>query len=95
MSEVKEKQFLMFFQDRSIPSAAVHFNDSNVIEGTLTGALYFPTTTLQLNQAQDVAVPYTIIVADKVALSVNTLTIKADYSSLVEGSPIRIPRLVE
>jgi Flp pilus assembly protein TadG len=81
---------ILFFQDRSIVSTA-----TNVLAGKLTGALYFPTTALLLNQQQDVAVPYTIIVADTINLSVNTLTINNDYSSLIDGSPAKSINLVE
>jgi Flp pilus assembly protein TadG len=81
---------ILFFQDRSIVSAA-----PNILAGSFTGVLYFPTTPLVLNSGSDVTVPYTILVADTVSMSINTLNIKNDYSSLAGGSPIKEAKLIE
>jgi hypothetical protein len=81
---------ILFFQDRSIVSTA-----SNILMGSFTGVLYFPTTPLVLNSGSDTTVPYTILVADTVQMFINTFTIKNDYSSLAGGSPIKEPKLVE
>ena len=81
---------ILFFQDRSIVSTA-----ANVLSGSFAGALYFPTTPINLNAGSSVTVPYTILVGDTVSLFVNSLNIKSDYSSLAGGSPIKEPKLVE
>jgi hypothetical protein len=81
---------ILIFQDRSIVSTL-----PNILMGSFTGALYFPTTPLVLNSGSDVTVPYTILVADTVSMQVNALNVKNDYSSLADGSPIKEPRLVE
>ena len=81
---------ILFFQDRSIVSTA-----ANILAGSFTGVLYFPTTPIVLNSGSDVAVPYTILVGDTVSMFINTLNIKSDYSSLASGSPIKEPKLVE
>jgi Flp pilus assembly protein TadG len=81
---------ILFFQDRSIVSTA-----ANVLAGSFAGALYFPTTPINLNSGSGVNVPYTILVGDTVSLFVNSLNIKSDYSSLAGGSPIKEPKLVE
>ena len=81
---------ILFFQDRSIVSTA-----ANVLSGSFAGALYFPTTPINLNAGSSVTVPYTILVGDTVSLFVNSLNIKSDYSSLAGGSPIKEAKLVE
>jgi Flp pilus assembly protein TadG len=81
---------ILFFQDRSIVSTA-----ANVLAGSFAGALYFPTTPINLNAGSGVTVPYTILVGDTVSLFVNSLNIKSDYSSLAGGSPIKEAKLVE
>ena len=81
---------ILIFQDRSVVSAT-----PNIIVGTLTGALYFPTTPIVLSSQQNVATPYSIIVAKTLSLNVNTLTVSSNYSSLSEGSPIKVVTLTE
>jgi Flp pilus assembly protein TadG len=83
---------MLFFQDRTIKSTAL-----NVIGGGggLEGALYFPTTKMSWSSQQSQAVRYTIIVADTFSIDINQVTVKSDYSSLVDGSPIRTSVLVE
>ena len=81
---------ILFFQDRSVVSTA-----ANVLAGSFAGALYFPTTPINLNSGSSVTVPYTILVGDTVSLFVNSLNIKSDYSSLAGGSPIKEAKLVE
>jgi hypothetical protein len=81
---------ILFFQDRSIVSTV-----TNILMGTLTGALYFPTTAIDLTSGSAVSVPYSIIVADTLSLSLNSLTIQNDYTSLAGGSPLKEPKLVE
>ena len=81
---------ILFFQDRTIVSSA-----ANTLAGSFTGVLYFPTTALVLNSGSGVTVPYTILVADTVSMSINSLNIRNDYSSLPGGSPIKEAKLVE
>lgn len=81
---------LVFFQDRSIVSSL-----PNVLMGSLAGALYFPTTPIELYSGSSVAVPYTILVADTVKIFLNALTVTSNYSAQAHGSPIKAAILVE
>jgi hypothetical protein len=84
---------ILFFQDRAIISTAV-----NLIGGgnaQYQGAFYFPTTEIQLSQGSAVPAAYTIIVAKRIGVFVNTFAIANDYSSLAKGSPIKSTALYE
>jgi hypothetical protein len=86
---------ILFFQDRTI-----HFPTSpNIIGvgnlGLLEGALYFPTTDLVLSSGQNNNAAYTILVAKTLNLAVNTFRVASDYSSLTNGSPIKVTVLYE
>lgn len=82
---------ILFFQDRSITNGA-----SSIINGgntvNFTGALYFPTTNLTYNGGSNAA--YSIIVAKDLMVNGN-ITMNANYSSLVGGSPIQNATLAE
>jgi hypothetical protein len=76
---------VLFFQDRANGQSAT-------INGTLTGALYFPNA--QLTMSGTAPSPYTIIVAQTIQFNGN-IGIGSDYSSLPEGSPIKAAVLVQ
>jgi putative Flp pilus-assembly TadE/G-like protein len=84
---------MLFFQDRSIVSAA-----DNVLgggAGKLEGALYFPTTSIMLNAGQSTNAAYTIVVAKTINIQTNAFSINNNYSSLSGGSPIKSTALYE
>jgi hypothetical protein len=83
---------MLMFQDRSITSTALNILGGG---GGLEGALYFPTTKLEWSSQQTNTVKYTIIVADTISININVVSVKADYSGLVDGSPIKTAALVE
>jgi len=78
---------ILLFQDRSIVSAAV-----NTFQGetnlSLTGSLYFPTTTISYSGGANVAGTYSIIVAKTVTFS-GGCKMNNDYSSLPGGTPVK------
>jgi hypothetical protein len=76
---------ILFFQDRSVVSALPN-TISNGANATLTGTLYFPTTSLSYAGGANAA--YTIVVADSVSFS-GGVTVNSNYSSLPGGSPVR------
>jgi Flp pilus assembly protein TadG len=84
---------ILFFQDRSIPTSAAGSTVSGNATSTFDGALYFPTTTLTYSGNSSVN-GYSIVVADKIALSGNS-SLGTNYSSLTGGSPIRGTILAE
>ena len=89
---------ILFFQDRSISSTALNVlgaDGGGTGVGGFEGALYFPTTAVSLTSGQNQNVAYTIVVADTISLDVNTFTVKNDYSSLANGSPIKATVLSE
>jgi hypothetical protein len=75
---------VLFFQDRANNQAAT-------INGTLSGALYFPNAPLTMSGTG--TSPYTIIVAQTIQFN-GTIGIGSDYTSLPEGSPIKAAVLV-
>jgi hypothetical protein len=75
---------VLFFQDRANGQAAT-------INGTLSGALYFPNA--QLTMSGTGTSPYTIIVAQTITFNGN-IGIGSDYTSLPDGSPIKAAVLV-
>jgi hypothetical protein len=75
---------VLFFQDRANGQAAT-------INGTLTGALYFPNA--QVTMSGNGTTPYTIVVAQTITFN-GTIGIGSDYTSLPEGSPIKAAVLV-
>ncbi|MEO8594343.1 MAG: pilus assembly protein TadG-related protein [Candidatus Solibacter sp.] len=76
---------ILFFQDRSIASpAASAFAGGTTI--TFDGALYFPTSLLSYTGGA--SSHYTILVSKTVIFS-GGITMNADYSSLVSGSPVK------
>ncbi len=86
---------ILFFQDRNITgSDNAH---TSIITGsaqsTFDGAIYFPGTPVQYagNSSSN---GYTIVVADQISLVGNT-SIKSNYSSLANGSPIKFSGLYE
>ncbi|MGA3055551.1 MAG: pilus assembly protein TadG-related protein [Candidatus Korobacteraceae bacterium] len=88
---------ILFFQDRSIPTTA----PGSIISGSggqvYTGALYFPTTSVNYSGSSTLGTsPYTLIVAYSLTLSGSTTYINDDYSSLPGGvSPIHAAVLAE
>jgi len=89
-------QGMLFFQDRNatIKSGAM----TNTVSGSsnliLEGIYYFPTTDLVFSGGGNIAIDYTIIVANTIKLSGNT-TISANFSKLEDGNPIRTASLGE
>jgi hypothetical protein len=83
---------ILFFQDSSIPakSAASYF--AGGASTTLSGALYFPTTTL--NYSNGTSGTYTILVADTLVFT-GGATMNSNYTSLADGSPIQSSSLYE
>ncbi len=83
---------ILFFQDRSVGSSGASSYMDSGADATFQGALYFPTTSLNYSSGADAA--YTIIVADTVHMTSGS-TLNNDYSSLVNGSPIKQATLVQ
>ena len=84
---------ILFFQDRAIPNSAEGSTVTGGSTSTFDGALYFPTTTLTYSGSSSLG-GYTIVVADKIAIS-GSSTLGVNYSSLTNGSPIKGPVLAE
>jgi len=84
---------ILFFQDRSTPSTAAGSTLGGTSTSTYDGALYFPTTTLNLGGNSSTS-GYMIVVADKISLGGNA-TLGSNYSSLTNGSPIKGTTLAE
>jgi hypothetical protein len=80
---------ILFYQDRNNASPATI---DGRLASTLTGALYFPSATLNLANIN--AAPYTITVAKDLAFT-GTVNLGSNYSSLPAGSPIKNSVLVE
>jgi Flp pilus assembly protein TadG len=74
---------VLFFQDA---------NDTNdptfAVASTFTGAYYFPNADLSFAVDLGARAAYTILVAQHIGFTGTTFTIKNDYSSLSDGSPI-------
>lgn len=76
---------ILMFQDRSVVGgAASSFSGGAMLN--MTGALYFPTTTL--TYCNGASAPYTIVVAKTIAFA-GGVKINSDYSSLPGGSPVK------
>jgi len=84
---------ILFFQDRSIPNSGAGSIVSGSSSSSFDGALYFPTTTLTYTGSSSLS-GYSIVVADKVALSGGSKA-GINYSSLTGGSPIKGTVLAE
>src|ERR1700722_7321196 len=84
---------ILFFQDRSIPNRGAGSIVSGSSSSSFDGALYFPTTTLTYTGSSSLS-GYSIVVADKVALSGGS-KVGINYSSLTGGSPIKGTVLAE
>jgi Putative Flp pilus-assembly TadE/G-like len=76
---------ILMFQDRSVASG-VGADFAGGATLNLTGALYFPTTSL--NYSNGVSAPYNILVAKTISFS-GGVKIDSDYSSLPAGSPAK------
>lgn len=76
---------ILMFQDRSVTNgAASAFSGGATLD--MTGALYFPTTTLQYYNGAHA--PYTIVVASRVTFA-GGVKINNDYTSLPGGTPVK------
>jgi Putative Flp pilus-assembly TadE/G-like len=83
---------VLFWQDKSDPNPAIINGNSS---SSLEGVMYFPGARLNVD-INNMAAPYTMIVADSLRMSGNNqLNLSADTSSLVGGSPIKNAVLVE
>jgi hypothetical protein len=81
-------QGVLFFQDAN--TAGATFGAGIASGSSLTGAFYFPNAD-DLSFAVDLGAnaAYTILVANKISFNAGSFTIKNDYSSLTNGSPIK------
>ena len=83
---------VLIFEDRS-NSSGLNINSGS--SATMTGALYLPDAAITISSGGFGNI-YSILVADQVAVtSGGNLTVNADYSGLVDGSPIRRSVVVE
>ena len=84
---------MLFFQDRTITAKA-----TNTLSGgtglTYEGAFYFPTSALTFSGGSISTANYTIIVADTINITGQSV-INADFSSLQNGDPIKRVALAE
>jgi hypothetical protein len=85
---------ILFFQDRSISGTRQNVFGGGA-SGRLEGAIYFRTQEVMWSNQQSDSVAYTIIVSDTLGVSINVTKVRNDYSSLVDGSPIRRAVLAE
>jgi len=76
---------MLFFQDRGLASGAAS-SFSGGASLNLTGALYFPTTSISYSGG--VGAAYTILVVKTLSFS-GGVTVNNDYSSLAAGSPVK------
>ena len=77
---------ILIFEDR-LNTSVLKISSAGI--GTLTGALYLPDATINLSSAA-FGNAYSILIADIINMSSSAnMTINSDYSSLVDGSPIR------
>jgi hypothetical protein len=85
---------ILFFQDRSVSAGSAGSTFSNNSSVNMSGALYFPTTSLAV--ANNGSGAYTIIVSYDLSFANNaTATMNSNYSSLADGSPIKSVHLTE
>ena len=84
---------ILFFQDRSVAVGSAGSSIAGSSSSTFDGAIYFSTTNVSYSGSSSSG-GYTIIVADTVSVSGNT-TLSGNYSSLLNGSPIKATALYE
>jgi Flp pilus assembly protein TadG len=89
---VNSLEGILFFQDRSVPTGSAASSFAGGASTTLSGALYFPTTTL--NYSNGTNGTYTILVADTLVFT-GGATMNNNYASLADGSPIQSSSLYE
>ncbi len=83
---------ILMFQDPAVVGGGAS-SFAGGTNGTLTGAIYLPTTALSFSNGATAA--YTILVADSVSFT-GGVTINSNYTSLPGGSPIKgVPALSE
>jgi len=83
---------ILFYQNPANSNAATFNGSSN---SGLTGALYFPSASLNLNGSQSSSL-YSILVAQSInSNGSQNVTMSGNYSSLPNGSPIHSTKLVE
>jgi hypothetical protein len=87
---------ILFFQDRSVAYSSS--NGSTIVgnsSSTFDGVLYFPTTSVSY-VGNSSSQGYTFLIADKITVTGNSsMTFGSNYSSLINGSPIRSTVLYE
>ncbi len=83
---------ILFYQDRTVPTGSAASTFAGGANMTLSGALYFPTTTL--NYSNGINAAYTILVADTLVFT-GGATLNNNYASLTDGSPIQSSSLYE
>jgi len=84
---------ILFYEDRRLAANGVNLSQiDNTFNGgngaTFQGSLYFPTTHLTYLGTSTANAAYMIMVADSITFSGNT-TVRNNYSSLPQGSPIQ------
>jgi Putative Flp pilus-assembly TadE/G-like len=84
---------ILFFQDRSTPGSAAGSTINGNASSTLDGAIYFRTTQITYSGNSSVN-GYSIVVADQIVINGNS-TVGNNYSSLINGSPIKGTVLAE
>jgi Flp pilus assembly protein TadG len=89
---VNSLEGILFFQDRSVPTGSAASSFAGGASTTLSGALYFPTTTL--NYSNGTNGTYTLLVADTLVFT-GGATMNNNYTSLADGSPIQSSSLYE
>jgi hypothetical protein len=88
---------ILLFNDRTVSMGAG--GGPNILGGSsgsrLEGVLYFPSVGLELTNGQAPTADYTIVVARQLGVSGNAFTVNGNYSSLANGSPIKVSALYE
>ena len=86
---------ILFFQDRRVVGSTNAYTSviTGTAQSTFDGAIYFPGTPVKF-AGNSSSSGYTILVADSITVNGNS-SIKSDYSSLTDGSPIKSSALYE
>jgi Putative Flp pilus-assembly TadE/G-like len=79
---------VLFFQD-SVNTNGATFAAAFLGSSNLSGAYYFPNADLAFALDLGASSAYTILVARSISFTATDFTIKNDYSSLADGSPVK------
>lgn len=87
---------ILFFSDRNAPLSAMVHKFQSSTDSYLEGAIYFPNQHIGIQSSSNLDARYMIVIARSIYLhSSSELRLKADYSSLPGGSPLKKVTLME